>query len=456
MPALILTEDPAFFKVLESLCASEFKVKLSNANIAKSSDGPTLDLSQHQNVDFDFFIIDLNSTNIDVQRAYNELMVLCPQAPFMLYGQENLFKARAPSSFYDDHSGNCVVYSPLVRNKLLEELRHLISFTEVGEKLRLQKEASKSAHERYIPLKIKNVYRFETLPYDAYIHLGGEKFIKMANKDDVFAPGMIYHSLKKGIQLIYIEKTQHSLYLQEMMDQILAIAEVQDGKSVKFQKKAFALIQEYIRAIGVNADLIKITHKLVDGLIGGHNHGLSFYDTLLSLPLEFFDVAERSLLTAICCFYLSDHSELSAGFVKKKLALASVVHDCLFVNDELAKIDLIDVPNLREKDQKEVLEHPLKASKVAELFSGFSETEFIIAQHHEHPQRKGFPYRLGASDITPLSALFILSRSFVNEACRDDTLNTESIKRAYQILSRDHNQGNFRRPLNALKQLIKD
>ncbi|MDO9183156.1 MAG: HD domain-containing phosphohydrolase, partial [Bacteriovorax sp.] len=129
----------------------------------------------------------------------------------------------------------------------------------------------------------------------------------------------------------------------------------------------------------------------------------------------------------------ANHNFLST---MKKICAASFYHDfSLFAldvkYDELKAVEITD-PDLL----KQVLDHPsASAHFLPANIELLEDTKKIITEHHELPNGDGYPRKLTASQIAPLSCLFILSQqisfclirnNFSQDRLKDFLVNSES------------------------------
>lgn len=144
--------------------------------------------------------------------------------------------------------------------------------------------------------------------------------------------------------------------------------------------------------------------------------------------------------------------EWSAESTKEKLIVASIIQDINLKNEGLYLIRSINDPDLKlftDEEQLQFKEHPRIAQEIAKLFNGYTELDFILKEHHEHPHGDGFPSGIGASSLTTISCVFIVSTHFLSRISRSPNGLTDlrdvlsSMRKTYQL-------GNFKDPMTAL------
>ena len=147
------------------------------------------------------------------------------------------------------------------------------------------------------------------------------------------------------------------------------------------------------------------------------------------------------------------HADMS----KDKLILSCLLQDIALNNEDLIKIRSLNDPQLKlfpEEDQIAFAEHPLNAALISNYFSGFTEVDFIIAEHHEHPNGDGFPKELNSSSLTTISCIMILAASFTSRLASHARSENVYLEICSQM-KRVYNTGNFKEPLKALEKAIK-
>src|SRR5690606_6253239 len=61
----------------------------------------------------------------------------------------------------------------------------------------------------FMPLKLRNLYLFNKIPYDCYIELTKTKYIKVFAKDRPYTQGAIQDLTRRNIKLLYLKKDEH-------------------------------------------------------------------------------------------------------------------------------------------------------------------------------------------------------------------------------------------------------
>src|SRR5690606_3535972 len=128
---------------------------------------------------------------------------------------------------------------------------------------------------------------------------------------------------------------------------------------------------------------------LADSLISSVDENIRDFKDLtpfvLDYPLVHGDSAERSILIFYICEAICHGLGWRSDLSRKKLGLASLIHDAHLENEEMIRLQTLDHPDMDHylpEEQENYREHARKAAQVATQFSGYSDIEFIIEQHH--------------------------------------------------------------------------
>jgi HD-GYP domain-containing protein (c-di-GMP phosphodiesterase class II) len=162
------------------------------------------------------------------------------------------------------------------------------------------------------------------------------------------------------------------------------------------------------------------------------------------------------------------HSMLASVIAKKlewssestlfKLTLAAFLQDITLKSIKLMEIydhhHFLKIEDTLKSDEiKNFLEHPLKAKDHINSFKEIPpDVDKIILEQHEMPDGTGFPRKLNANQLGPLSCLFILSgllaRSILNE--KENFQISNFIKKFEEL---GYNKGNFKDSFNIIKKM---
>src|SRR5690606_13317965 len=151
--------------------------------------------------------------------------------------------------------------------------------------------------DNFVPVKIRNFYRFESLPYDAFLELSETKFVKIINRGDLYTEADIQKYIMRGVKFIYLEKDEHLTYLITMSNNLIGALQHKHpfAEMLSYQIKAASVIHEHIRTIGITTYIVDLTNIVIQRSILHFKEIDNLRDFLSMFPFVLRDSAERAL-----------------------------------------------------------------------------------------------------------------------------------------------------------------
>jgi hypothetical protein len=407
---------------------------------------------------FSFIIISLDSKKISAEEVYNQIIETIGVRPFVFIGTSNAVKAQLTNAMIQVQQTNALVTMPIIPDELKKAINLAIEWVKKEE---FEESVLEFSRDDLHPMRLRNFYLFEQLPYDVYIELTATKFGKVISKDKNYTHQLIQNYSRKNIKYLYLRKDDHLKFLDTAIKNLLKIYETKLSDKRKYRilhlKTAF-FIHQFLKTASVSDDLNKLTHHLIESL-SAHVRSYEDFSEILDAINESGNItfAEQSICTAYVCEKIILNMGWTADMTRGKLILASLLQDIALSNDDLIKIRSLNDPNLKmfsETEQEEFKNHPQMAANLSTFFNGFSDVDFILREQHEHPTGDGFPKGLNSSGLTTISCIFILASNFVSRmavATKSPTQYRDIINN----MKRVYNTGNFKDPLKALERAIR-
>lgn len=403
-------------------------------------------------------LIDVELKDTSPSTLYNDLSDIVGQKPFIFVGSPNLLKTQIDSEIFLDNELNHIIERPYNHQEIITVIKDIIDFS-------IQEEIKNSIKElnndEMMPMAIRNFYLFKKMKYDVYLRLTSDQFIKIIEKNTPYKHNTINSYSKKMVKELYLFKDE---YLQLLEESVLIIEGALDNtkpgqvqKSIDLQIKAVTIIHQYIRTIGITDKLTKLTEVLIHSTSKVWEFKHSLLDLIDQYPYDKKDYSEYAILTAYISHGIISGINWKSDLSKNKLVLAAILQDCMLEKDDWVKINGLSDPmfsNLSEEEKQNYLDHPIKAAKVSENFKHFPDIDFILLQHHELPNGKGFPFGIGINKFTTISTVFNISTIFVSAIMRDGKEHT-NVKNIVNNLITNFMIGNFRIPVESLAKQLK-
>ena len=407
---------------------------------------------------FSIIIINIDNKNLFVSELYQQINETLGTRPFVFIGTPNSVKSQITMEMLQNQQTNNLVELPFVLDEFKKALNNAIDWVKKEE---FEESILEFSREDLHPMRLKNFYLFDQLPYDVYIELTSTKFGKVIAKDKFYTHQLIQNYSKKGIKYLYLRKDEHLKFLDTSIKNLLKIysGKLSDRKKyLTLHLKTAYFFHQFIKAASVSDEINKITHHFIDSVSSLMRSSDNLNELLDSITESGnMTFAEQSVGTAYVCEKILHNMGWTADMTRGKLILASLLQDVTLQNDDLIKIRSINDPNLKmftEEEQEDFKLHPQKAAHQATLFTGFSDVDFILIEQHEHPTGDGFPKGLNSSGLTTISCIFILANNFISRLAVTSKSGSQ-YKEIITNMKRVYNVGNFKEPLKALEKCFK-
>lgn len=394
------------------------------------------------------------------KKGYPELMIV--SSSLLLRNNENLYTA---ISSWNDIVFPIIVTSldplhdflsyPLISSWVskpidVEDFTSLIkSYTEVVDK----------EIPSHIPVDMTLLLTLERKDYDLYLKLSGKNFVKIFNRGSSFTPEDVKKLKSKGITKLFVPASSCFALIREMQESYSS-SDVHAHSEEVLIISHLEQMEKIGSELGWSKEILEASEKTVRRAIEVFKKSSDLHSVLENiLRHRQTDFSEHvGLLSFIICA-LASQMKIPGENAEIKLALAALLHD-VKVNPEIYH----EVEDWNRKasslsDRSSAVtsyrNHPVDgASFVQKIDSILPDIDRIILQHHERPDGTGFPRALGASRITYLAAVFIVSEELVHFIKRGGNLTT-SLKDFMTWGEAYFDQALFKNIFAEMKDLIK-
>ena len=434
-----------------------FNVHFRGTNVFRASNHDEINQSFQDNKKFELIIIDTGYKVDDFSFLFEELTRRNENNPMVFYGGEALLKSQVPDNIYEHNIASGLLLRPVNVNDFVSTLKRAFSWVTAKD----VRESTVSADkESFLPFRIKNFYRFQSIPHHAYIQISDKKYMRVITEDEVYNHSTIHRYVKKGIRYLYFEKKDYLLFLSKAMNdisEVLLKENIHLELILKSQIQAIMIIHEYINTVGANDEVSDFIKLLISTTLEQFKKAGSLGKIIKAFPYNNRDIAEKSILTSYVCIALLNELEWNAELTKQKLGLASIFYDALLEDDSLDVCDSLDSLKVKEEFSEEQIEeyrnHPERSAQAVSFLSGFSEVGFIILQHHEQPNGLGFPRGSNSHQLTHLVCLFIIANNFVSQLMIFGN-NSKTLALVLEKLLIRYNHGHFKKVIVMLKRML--
>jgi HD-GYP domain-containing protein (c-di-GMP phosphodiesterase class II) len=441
--ALVSNLFKAHFSKVDLICALKAQTAMEYLNF----EGP-----------FAVILIDATMKDTPPSALGRALIDMAGERPLIFLGDKVSIKDRVDQDLYNDNDSNSVLYRPYD----IEEFKSII---QTGLDWAQEEEFEQSVQEfdrdELISMKLRSFYHFNKIEYDVYLELTSTKFAKVLAAGKQYSHKTIQNYARKNVKVLFLKKDEYLRFLDDSLTYLiynLKNPAPSLKKLISTQIKSVLILHQYLNAVGVTDSISELIQVLIKSTDDVHQQLRSLKKILALFPNVNLDYAEHAVLNMYCNHAIAMNMGWSSEMTRNKLGLASVLQDCTLSNENLLKINRLDDPYLEmftEQEKKEFSEHPLKASQIATYFTGYSEVDYLIRQHHELPNGEGFPAQMNANKLTLLSCTFILSSQFAAKIVISKAKTNNLLQDIYFAFKLGYNTGNFKEPLMALEKAIK-
>lgn len=404
---------------------------------------------------FAFPIIDVDSKEIDTDKAVSLVFDFIGDRPLIFVGNKGNLNSRVDTEIFQRNDSSALIEKPVDPILFKEAVEKALNW---AKELDFEEQLVEIDREEFLPMKIRNFYLYNSFPHDVYMEVTSTKFIKVLKKGTEYTEGEIHSYIKRGIKYFYLHKDDQLKFLENSIDHLISIEDtkVEPLEIINYQIECFSILQQYMKTFGVTESVQKLTDIVIENINSLFTQVGSLRNIIKKFPQNGIGVAEAGVMTSYVCIGILKSLGWSSISSVKKLAFASLIHDCMLPHDEMVKISHLGEEAfklLSEEEKEEFMHHAELSGRLAEQFSGYPDTSFIIEQHHELPSGDGFPNGWSSIKLTTLSCVFILAHNFALKLLSIE-ITQSNINKICAVFYQAYNIGNFKEPAKVLvKQL---
>lgn len=453
MKALFICDNKEDWGLLSNLFKAHFtKVDL----VCALGGGSAMEYLSYEGP-FGIILMDVSLRSDSPTELAQKILDFSGERPIIFLGDKMMINDRVKSSLLENEINDFII-KPYDVESFKQVVKSGLEWAEAEE---FEQSVEEFESTELLPMKLRNFYLFNKLPYDVYLELTQTKFIRVISAGKPYTQSTLQYYSKRNIRYLYLKKNEYLSFLEDSIE-LLKLEFSKSGRPLgqvlRTQIKAALIIHQYLRTVGVSDSVVELVHAVIEKTEEAFVYAGGIKTVLSSFPRLKQDFAEHSILTMYFCETICEGLGWGSGITRKKLGLASLLQDFALSNEELLKIHNLTDPQLEvfnENDKEEFENHPKKAAEMANYFSRFPDTDFIILQHHELPNGEGFPHRLNANKLTVLSCVFALSSQFVARLVSNQKKDGNALAEIYYQFKATHSTGNFKGPLVTLEKMLK-
>lgn len=316
---------------------------------------------------------------------------------------------------------------------------HLVKTNELWERVfNLSRESFKMVTDSTDPwcrIHLDALGSLNGVSKDLYIKLPSGKLVRLFESGNV-TDEAIEKYRSKGLLFLWLERPTCDWVVAQIKKQFhifvtnknfnFVIRSPESSKEEQFEQKILRVCDELHMDPDFKNEILALMDKVLEVVMKDVKLGslvklLKAEDERLS-----YFAREMQLMSLISC-YMAKALEWHSKTTLEKLVYASIMHDItLATKPHLQKLTTLNQfekakDELSDEDRKLYLNHPREAAQILKSNFKFAppETEVLILQHHEQPDGGGFPGKINADRLSPLTQLFIVTQDFCHYVMND-------------------------------------
>lgn len=454
---VLIAEDD---EILSSLYEMLIKSEITNS-VFIAKDGSLASKKLGEDSDINLVISDFDMPYKNGDALY--LKDIKPKKiPTILITGRTRYEIPHLEEFESDNVQNIYIKKPADIPVLLE---HLKAYKNNYEKnLSRTKQIELSVFEKYLkendftPIPVAILKRFGSETIDVYVKLHVDRLTKIIAKENSGAIDQttLDEYRKKGITEVYLKKNDFLAITKNMMNE-LALKARQNKKvtPVDIAGLQVNVSLHNLKELGINNEQISTVNEILEESLQTIFSDKSIEAKMKAMMKDYNYHTSHSVLLMYVASNILKKTTLPYQNTLKKIALAAFFHD-LSIDNEIAESEMQVSGSKIEPNSflnKQLIEHPYASAKLLKTNEDdtFNEANRIIQEHHETPNGNGYPRGLNATQIAPLSALFIISHEIANNLYRND-YNNDMLNLMLRNAEKDYAQGNFKNFFEATKK----
>jgi hypothetical protein len=280
----------------------------------------------------------------------------------------------------------------------------------------------------YTAVPLCTLIHFQSLPFDLFIKLSSERFVKRVPAFEEVPAETIDGLLKKGIKELYCERRHNRDFSMMLINNMInRVDRTYDSfeEEMHANGEVYQTTKEIIQSLGIAGRVIEVCDTSIDKMIKDvMNEPSVFSSHLLKLKKDKKLAFQYKFITLVNYIGTQLIMEMELPNVEeqiRKFVFASYFCDITLKNPKLLHIRRPeDTDQLHLEDQNEVNFHALKASELVATHRGTpKEVALIVQQHHGSFSGIGFPAEK-SYQLLPLSKVLIVSQDLAFGILKDE------------------------------------
>jgi response regulator RpfG family c-di-GMP phosphodiesterase len=276
--------------------------------------------------------------------------------------------------------------------------------------------------QEYLPIPLLLIEKMRVASVPVFLKLAEDHYVKVAHGDQSYDQAELKRYKDRGQSELFLKKADLGSFIKSYQTQLTAVLykpTTGNSKESKISPAMTAASLHFLREvqdqIGFTPEIHELTQKNIQGVLELIAQNPALEKILDIWKTSSYEYADRCTLSAVIATGLAKKLNWVSDTTADKLAFAAVLHDIGLNRDTLLRQDelealALDSNEWTKPEMAEFIFHPKKGAEVLAKWNHCpSDVDIIVSQHHERPDGRGFPGKIPAHRIAPLSSVFIFS-----------------------------------------------
>lgn len=313
----------------------------------------------------------------------------------------------------DAYLNTMVLTKPLNMKLLLQDLSEMVASHRAGETIS-QKIEFLDTNEKFTAIDLDLFLSGKVLPYDVYLLIGTERYIKVIRQSDSFTKSQLSKLKERGVRDLFMRREDFQDYVSKNVGIIRNFPKipVSPEKKSLFIKQTNRLISEKLIGMDIGKDGITLSKDIIEATL---SLVTSSGDLLLQLELlkdNRSDVFAHSLNVAVFSVLIAKKLHWTSPVTHMRLSIAGLFHDIgkIKLPETILTIPAEDLDDSEFNMLRGHVEVGVKMLRTLNVID--EEILLLIEQHHEQEAGAGFPRGIRKNAINPLAKVIHVADDF--------------------------------------------
>ncbi len=288
-------------------------------------------------------------------------------------------------------------------------------------------------HRQYCRVPIEEFLSGPTVPYDVYIRLAANRFLRIARADSPLSRQRINSYRAKGLNFLFIRKEHFSQYVGFNFNLAKAATSnkinVSRDRKVQLLKQTSEIFLENVFANGISREAFEEGREIVETTLRVLSDSDDLF-LLLELVKKNSDTEfVQSLAVSVYSTLIAKKLGWTSSQTLFRVAMAGLLHD---IGQRELPLELIkkyhtDRISLPDEQIRQYQSHPIRGHDMLLQIPGVPEdVPMAVLQHHENMGGTGYPNRPARLKLHPFSRILYLADSFCHELYSPELVNNDA------------------------------